>query len=444
VLFFIGDLVLVNISIILSYRIVNQSILGNELTNSVYLFIFSNLGWLFLVLVSNPYNFGRSFGILRIFKSQMSFIFVHMLIVASLTIFFKKSYLPIQLAAMYGLFIPFFFLWKLIILYAFSFFQRNSGHHVNFVIIGTGELAREIRRYFLVHDNMNYRFLCFIERKPDISLRDQLRIFCRDNIVHEIFCCLPNINADEMKQVVELGLNRLIKVKWLSDTSLLKSESLLLNKHNYVPSMENSSVPLDDLRNKIHKRIFDIVFSSIVIIAILSWLIPLIGLAIKLDSPGPLFFKQRRAGRNNKPFYCFKIRTMVVNREADVKQATRDDYRITKVGKLLRRTSLDEIPQFFNVLIGDMSVIGPRPHPLVLNDQFSDRIERLMSRHYVKPGITGLAQCMGYRGETSTFFDMRGRVKLDRFYIENWSFALDIKIIIQTIVSLTHISEKAY
>jgi putative colanic acid biosysnthesis UDP-glucose lipid carrier transferase len=444
ILFLIGDVVLVNLSIFLSYYLNNKNVFGTEFTNSLYLFIFSNLAWLFLVLVSNPYNFTLSEGILHIFKSQMSFFFVHLLIVASLIIFFKKSYSVVQLALMYGWLIPIFFFWKLLILYGYRLFQKNSSSRVNFVIIGKGELSAEIRRYFLIHSNLKYRFRGYIEPKSDINLRDQLRLFCRDNTVNEIFCCVPNIDLKEMKLVVELGLNRLIKVRWLAENQLLKQEPLLLNKNSFVPSMRNDSVPLDNARNRAYKRVFDLIFSSMVIITILSWLIPLIWIIIRFDSPGPLFFKQRRAGRGNKPFYCYKLRTMVVNREADVKQATRDDYRITKVGRVLRRTSLDEIPQFFNVFKGEMSIIGPRPHPYKLNEQFIESIEQLMSRHYVKPGITGLAQCMGYRGETSTFFDMNGRVKLDRFYIENWSFALDIKIIIQTIVSLVRINKKAY
>jgi putative colanic acid biosysnthesis UDP-glucose lipid carrier transferase len=444
VLFFLGDLILINFSIVLSYNLVDQPVFGVELPNSIYLFIFSNLAWLFLVLVSNPYSFSRSYGILRVFKSQVSFIFVHLLIVASLTIFFKKSYAPIQLLLMYAWFVPIFFLWKLLILYVVGLFLGYSISRINFIIIGNGELAREVRKHFLVQYRSKYRFLSFFTSRPDISLIDQLRMFCKQNKVHEIYCSQSEVTMEEVKEIVEFGLNRLIKVKLLSGTRTLRSESLELNKHHFEPVLDASTIPLDSQQNRIYKRVFDIVFSFMVIVSILSWLIPLIGIAIKLDSRGPIFFKQRRAGRDNKPFYCFKLRTMVVNKEADVKQATKKDHRITKLGGFLRRTSLDEIPQFFNVFIGDMSVIGPRPHPIKLNEQFSESIERLMSRHYVKPGITGLAQCMGYRGETSTFFDMKGRVKLDRFYIENWSFALDIKIIVQTIVSLVRVSEKAY
>jgi lipopolysaccharide/colanic/teichoic acid biosynthesis glycosyltransferase len=135
---------------------------------------------------------------------------------------------------------------------------------------------------------------------------------------------------------------------------------------------------------------------------------------------------------------------MVVNQESDTKQATKDDDRITQLGKFLRKSSIDELPQFINVLMGDMSLIGPRPHPIKLNEEFAKHINNIMARHYVKPGITGLAQCMGYRGETKDLADMENRVRLDRYYIENWSFWLDIRIIFLTIVSLLRGSEKAY
>jgi len=135
---------------------------------------------------------------------------------------------------------------------------------------------------------------------------------------------------------------------------------------------------------------------------------------------------------------------MIVNNEADSKQASKNDSRITRIGNILRKTSLDELPQFINVILGNMSLIGPRPHPVKLNEQFATKISNIMSRHYVKPGITGLAQCMGYRGETQELMDMENRIRMDRFYIENWSFWLDIKIVFLTIVSLLRGSEKAY
>ena len=192
------------------------------------------------------------------------------------------------------------------------------------------------------------------------------------------------------------------------------------------------------------KRIFDIVFTSIISVLILSWLIPIVIILIKFDSKGPTFFKQYRAGKDNQAFKCYKFRTMYVHDEPAHKQASKGDPRITKIGNFLRKTSLDELPQFFNVIRGDMSVIGPRPHPLKLNEQFQTVISKFMLRHSVKPGITGLAQAKGYRGETRTVQMMKNRVKLDRFYAENWSLIFDLKIILLTVIHLFKGDENAF
>ncbi len=192
------------------------------------------------------------------------------------------------------------------------------------------------------------------------------------------------------------------------------------------------------------KRLMDLIIAVSAMVFILSWLYPIMWVLIKSSSTGPVIFKQLRHGKDNVPFYCFKFRTMVVNDQADTCQATRKDPRITKIGLFLRKTSLDEIPQIINVLKGEMSIVGPRPHPLELNEKFSKDIKHLMCRHIVKPGITGLAQAKGYRGETSEFFQMNSRCRLDLFYIKNWSLRLDAKIIILTFLALINDTDKAY
>lgn len=180
------------------------------------------------------------------------------------------------------------------------------------------------------------------------------------------------------------------------------------------------------------KRSMDIVISLLVLAFLFSWLYPILFLLIKADSKGPLFFKQLRHGKDNIPFYCYKFRTMVINDEADTKQATKNDPRVTKIGSFLRKTCLDELPQILNVIRGEMSIVGPRPHPIILNERFSKEITNLMSRHIVKPGITGLAQSKGFIGEIGNYYDMNSRFKLDLFYVRNWSFWLDAKIIFWT------------
>jgi exopolysaccharide biosynthesis polyprenyl glycosylphosphotransferase len=262
--------------------------------------------------------------------------------------------------------------------------------------------------------------------------------------MHEIFCCAPNVDQNQLQQLVNFGLDSLIKVKLILSSRAQKDQAIQLEQYDKLPGVNMATLALDESRNQIIKRIFDLVASVLFGILFLSWLIPLIGLLIKLDSKGPVFFVQQRHGKDNKLFGCFKFRTMIINKEADSKQASRNDPRITRIGKFLRKSSLDEVPQFINVIIGNMSLIGPRPHPVKLNEEFSSKITNIMSRHYVKPGITGLAQCMGYRGETQELMDMENRIRMDRYYIENWSFWLDIKIIFLTVVSILRGSEKAF
>jgi len=192
-------------------------------------------------------------------------------------------------------------------------------------------------------------------------------------------------------------------------------------------------LPLDNISKKIIKRSGDIFLSSLVIIGILSWLIPIIALLIKLDSKGPVFFLQKRNKRGGKTFTCIKFRSMIENEDADLLQASADDERITKLGRFLRNHYLDELPQFFNVLLGDMSFIGPRPHMVSDNNKYEELIEFYDYRHKVKPGITGLSQAMGYVGETRNIQAMRDRVQLDIFYVRHWSLRLDMKILWDTI-----------
>ena len=201
--------------------------------------------------------------------------------------------------------------------------------------------------------------------------------------------------------------------------------------------------PLQDEFNRLIKRIFDIIFSSIAIILVLSWLLPLLSILIKISSKGPVFFVQSRSGLDNIEFKCYKFRTMVVNSLSDQEQATKNDIRITKIGRFLRKTSLDELPQFFNVFIGNMSVVGPRPHMLVHTKSYSEIIDNYMVRQLVLPGITGAAQANGFRGETKNIKDMQDRVKYDVWYIENWSLLLDIKLILITFVNLFKGQDKA-
>jgi len=205
-----------------------------------------------------------------------------------------------------------------------------------------------------------------------------------------------------------------------------------------------SKLPFEFAENFYIKRVFDIFFSFFVCIFILSWLIPILWVLVKFESKGPLIFKQKREGINGREFICYKFRSMEINNFSDQGHTTKYDIRVTKTGMFLRKTSMDELPQFFNVLLGDMSVVGPRPHLEILSLEYQKDVNDYLKRHIVKPGITGLAQVSGYRGEIKKRSDIKNRVRLDIFYIENWSFFLDIKIILQTVLNVFKGEEKAY
>ena len=243
--------------------------------------------------------------------------------------------------------------------------------------------------------------------------------------------------------MVEFGDNNSIVVKFIPDSKAIFSKNLKIDYYELFPVLSLQKTALHDPLIKNFKRGFDFIFSLFVIILVLSWLTPLVALLIKLESRGPVFFKQSRPGLDEQEFLCYKFRSMQVNVTTE-KEASRNDPRVTRIGRFIRKTSIDELPQFFNVLLGDMSVVGPRPHLWSQNKNYGNRIKKYMVRHYVKPGITGLAQVKGCRGEIETDNDMINRIKYDVYYIENWSLLMDIKIIIQTVVNIFKGEEKAY
>lgn len=222
-----------------------------------------------------------------------------------------------------------------------------------------------------------------------------------------------------------------------------------LEEENFVNDQTQREIKIlygqnDDNSKRVLKRAFDLFVSFFTLIFVVSWLFPIIAILIKLDSKGSVFFKQLRHGRDNELFYCYKFRTMVKNKDADTKQATVNDSRITRIGKFLRKSSLDELPQVINVILGDMSIVGPRPQAVPMNIEFAKEIDNFMSRHQVKPGITGLSQSKGFRGEINSYHELYSRFRLDSFYVRKWCLIFDIKIIIDTAISLMSKSEKAY
>ena len=252
------------------------------------------------------------------------------------------------------------------------------------------------------------------------------------------------MSESQVKELTKFTNKHSLILKLIPESTDLYSKNYKAEYYDNTLVLNVNKLPFDYPHNKIIKRIFDIVFSILIVILVLSWLIPIMWILIKLESRGPLFFKQEREGLKGSNFKCYKFRSMYVNNLSDKIHATKGDERITNIGAFLRKTSIDELPQFFNVLKGDMSIVGPRPHMQSLSLEYQKEIDNYLERHAVKPGITGLAQVSGYRGEVKKRSDIKNRVRFDIFYIENWSFMLDLKIIIQTVLNVFKGEEKAY
>ena len=333
--------------------------------------------------------------------------------------------------------------WRTVWHYLIRYYRTKGFNYRNVLVIGKGDLSESLIHYFSEFPELGYRSIGVVELKGQVNEK-----YFKGEIDHEgidiIFCCLPVMTNDQVKDVIDYAENNLIKVNLISQFSRLSSYNLAIEQFGNIPVINVNTIPLDNVVNKYIKRSFDLVFSSLFIVCILSWLTLIIGFLIKMESKGPIFFRQKRHGKGNQNFLCWKFRTMTHQKDAEFKQAKKDDTRITKVGSILRKTSIDELPQFINVFLGDMSVVGPRPHPIKLNEEFQPKIDRFWQRHAVKPGITGLAQAKGFRGETAELSDMSGRVRLDRFYVKNWSLILDFKIIVLTALAIVKGDQNAY
>ncbi|QXP65933.1 exopolysaccharide biosynthesis polyprenyl glycosylphosphotransferase [Polaribacter sp. AHE13PA] len=338
------------------------------------------------------------------------------------------------------------FLWLLLL----KKYRSLGNNFRTTIVVGFDDSSKNIIKLFKSKSNLGYRYLGFFSDKKyknSECLGDLESVFkyVTDNFVDQIYCSLSSLNEDQIKKINKFAIDKDIVLKLIPNSSELYSKNQSVEYYDDALMVLNvNKLPFEFAENFYIKRVFDVFFSLFVIIFLLSWLLPILWFLIKLESKGPLIFKQGREGINGEEFICYKFRSMQINDLSDKIHATKNDARVTKIGAFLRKTSMDELPQFFNVLVGDMSVVGPRPHLESLSLEYQKDVDDYLKRHIVKPGITGLAQVSGYRGEIKRRTDIKNRVRLDIFYIENWSFFLDIKIILQTILNVFKGEEKAY
>jgi putative colanic acid biosysnthesis UDP-glucose lipid carrier transferase len=440
------DYIILNISMVISYFIVNTSDkFWHENNKYLPVVLVFNLIWLLAANISGLYESVLNRDSIKTYRVVIKtyFIFVSficftiIILIGTKPYFVTREYLFYSLA-LFGFLIG---LWKLMFLGIRKTDRLSLIDTRNVVIVGGGRIGYDLYHFFNQNKDRGYILMGFFDDQPEIVKDKNLYLGTTDecinyviaNKIDEIFCTLPNSQADKIEQLMLDADKNLIRFKFIPEYYDYARKPTYIQSFGHIPVISVRPEPLENVLNRAIKRLFDIVFSIFVILFIFSWMFPILVIIIKLQSPGPIFFVQLRSGRDNKPFKCYKFRSMRVNKDSDSKQATRGDERVTAIGRIMRKTSLDELPQFFNVLIGNMSVVGPRPHMLSHTEQYAQLIDTFMVRQFLKPGITGWAQTQGYRGETKDTESMLRRVEADVWYLENWSFLLDLKIIFLTV-----------
>jgi len=448
---FVGDIILINISFLLSYFYKFESFISDD--RYIFLLLIFNFIWMFTAFMLDLYSIRRLKRVDRIFFNLIRASIINGFIIAAI-LFSLNDDSPFSREHLYFTYFGVFILvlmWRYLSIKLIFLYRRYGYNYDRVIIVGGGDVAKGLHDYFFSDDILGIRLLgIFSQNKLTFNSNvksenlNMIKDFIIENEVDEIYYTMPLTYTEKIQDLVDFADQNLIRFKVVPDFRGFPLRRVNIDFFDNVPVLSFRKEPLKDNLSRLSKRFFDILFSFTVIIFVLSWLYPLIGFLIKISSKGPVVFMQKRSGLDNKEFWCYKFRSMRKNSAADLKQASKNDSRITLIGKILRKTSLDEFPQFINVLIGDMSVVGPRPHMIKHTEQYSALIKKYMVRQLVKPGITGAAQIRGFRGETKELNEMEGRVKWDVWYIENWTFFLDVNIIFKTIFDVFKGDEKAY
>lgn len=409
----------------------NQETWYQNLFSLALLFLF----WMLLSGRTKIYNIPRNLT----YTLFLERLLVHFLLfILGLLLLGKVSYNVFFNSDIYWLsFYLFFFIFlaKSLIFFGIKYIRSLGINHRNIMFLNENSSSEVLKN--VLKERKDYGYKIFEYPKTEIK-PDELVEFWKSNGIHTLFIPIENTYDDrEEKEIFRLAEANKVNISLLP--SIAQNNFFLYNM-GYIqtqPVLNQAKYPLDYYSNFLLKRAFDIVFSVIVLVGICSWLFPIIAILIRLSSKGPVFFIQERYGFHEEVFRCIKFRTMVVNEESSTRTTAENDSRITRLGKVLRKTSLDEMPQFLNVLKGEMSVVGPRPHMLAVDDYYKPKIGRYSLRSMVSPGITGLAQVNGLRGDAGNVkVEMNKRVLADAFYVRNWSFLLDFVIIMKTILLL--------
>ena len=417
----------------------------------IILFLITNAAWILSAYTTALY-IGKEYSNDNFFKrSVVSFLLFCS--ISLLCIFlYNFSYSRLFVILVFIVFGVAVFISRTLYVGAAYYLRKQYPLNKKVIIIGYNELAKRLVENF-VKFNKTMSVVGYFEdedsftKAPELPILGKINqsvIYSIENNIAEIYSTVSpekNLFIYELAQSAE---SNFIRFKFVPDFSMFINRKVHIDFARNIPILSLRTEPLENLDSQIKKRCFDIAFSLILIFCLLSWLVPLIAIIIKLDSRGPVFFTQLRSGKNNQPFLCYKFRSLHISENAHDVQVTRNDSRFTRLGKFLRKSNIDELPQFFNVFRGEMSVVGPRPHMLRHTEEYSQMLTHYMIRHYVKPGVTGWAQINGYRGEIKMKEDLRGRIEHDIWYMENWSMWLDLRIVLLTLYKSIKGDENAF
>ena len=352
----------------------------------------------------------------------------------------------------YGFIVSFIFLYRWILRQCIKHYRKNGHNTMSIIFIGNIDIASELYSRMDTDSTTGYVVKGYFADEPCPKVTDgkylgkpeEAVAYIGEHTLHQVYCMLPSSRNELIRRIIQTCSQRMVRYNFIPDTFNYQRHTMAFTLMDGTPVFSLHYEPLSLVGNRILKRSFDFIASSIFLATVFPFVYIIFGLLIKLSSPGPVLFKQKRSGLNGKEFYCYKFRSMRVNSDSDKVQATKNDPRKTRIGEFMRRTSIDELPQFINVWLGEMSIVGPRPHMIRHTEQYSRIISSYMVRHFAKPGITGFAQVTGFRGETQELWQMEGRIRKDIWYIEHWSFALDLFIIWKTVYNAIHGEENAY
>ena len=415
---------------------------SNEILYSVLI----SIAWFIIAIYLGFYEVYRYTKVIAILNCALKQFILFSLFCLALELFYSDFYFQKRVVFFVFLSIVLILFFKLSIYYFLRKFRvLYGGNSRSVVLLGNDININSLKTFFSENQDYGYKIIKVFTLETHKKERiEECLSFSLKSKADEIYCAMADLSENQISDIIYFADNNLKTLKFIPSEKQILSRTAKFEYYDYIPVISLRNILQDETWNKVIKRGFDLVFSSIIIMGVMTWLIPILAIIIKLNSKGPIFFVQKRNGLNYKEFNCYKFRSMEVNDKADLDLSSKNDVRITKVGKFIRKTSIDELPQFFNVLLGDMSVVGPRPHMVSVANLYATKVDKFMVRHFVKPGITGLAQTKGFRGEVETDEDIINRVKYDIFYMENWSILLDIKIIFNTIYNTFKGDEKAY